>query len=162
MGDQGQYAVAFSVEKEKCLKDSGYTGQDLITQAVKDAFERNEVYVGTDLIAAKPKAYPNAVRPFTDHAEYRIQNYLREILIRQDRCVIYFTVNTPCMSKCLKIDGYYTIDNSLGWLEQEETRAFVFKKIWKYDVNLDVIGRLKEIAPTLPYYQCRRYYCNKL
>ncbi len=51
-GGMGQYAVAFRVEKNKC-QDSNYSGQDLITQQVKDKLQNNEVYVSGNLIAAK-------------------------------------------------------------------------------------------------------------
>lgn len=66
-----------------------------------------------------------------------------------------FTINSYI---CNKNDGgYYTIDNSLKWLEEEKIKAFAFKKIWKDDEKepKKVIERLKEIAPKLLYYQCK-------
>lgn len=108
LGDLGQYAVAFSVEKEKCLKDSKYAGQDLITKEVKKEIEKTNVYKSDHLLAAKPKDQTG----YTEHAEFRLQNFLKDILNVKDRCVIYFTVNSPCMKKCLK-DGRYNIKTSL-------------------------------------------------
>ncbi|XP_050961209.1 uncharacterized protein LOC127162470 [Labeo rohita] len=152
---RGQYALAFSVEMEKCLKDSKYTGQDLITEEVKKELEKNNVYQGDHLLAAKPKKISTNNGLYTEHAEFRLQNFLKNILKKEDRCVIYFTVNSPCMEKCLKEDGRFNIKTSLQLLEQEKLKAFVFKKYWKDDKDPKaVIARLKEIAPNLPYYQC--------
>jgi len=152
--DQGQYAIAFSAENEECNKGSKYTGPDL--KGVKDSFKKNEVYVHENLIAAKPKTEPK----YTEHSEFRLQNYLKNLL-EKEKCVIYFTVNSPCMKKCLEKGGRFNIENSIQLLQKEKNAAFVFKKIWDEDEKTKVIERLKEIAPNLPYYHCNTK-CVKL
>lgn len=84
----GQYAfafriLAFRVEKDKCT-GSAYDGGDLITNELTQKPQRNEVYVSGNLIAAKPD------KP--DHSEYRLKNYLKNILNVENQCVIFFSL----------------------------------------------------------------------
>ncbi len=145
----GQYAVAFRVERNNC-QDPNYGGQGLITQQVKNTLQNNEVYVSNNLIAAK------ANKNIQDHSEYRLKNYLKNVLNGTNQCVVYFTVNSPCLDKCLK-PGEFSIRSNLKELEKYEgIKAFAFKKMWLNDTREDVIRRLKGIASALPYYQCER------
>ncbi len=146
----GQYAVAFRVKRNKC-QDPNYSGQGLITQQVKDKLQNNEVYVSSNLIAAK------ADKNIQHHSEYRLKKYLKKVLKGQNRCVIYFTVNSPCLDKCISETGRSSIRSNLKALDKYEgIKAFAFKKIWQYDKKEDVISRLKGIASALPYYHCER------
>lgn len=150
LGSMGQYAVAFRVEKNKC-QDSSYSGQDLITQQVKETLQKNEVYVSGNLIAAK------ADKNIQDHSEYRLKDYLKDILNGPNQCVVYFTVNSPCLDKCISGTGRSSIRNNLKDLEKYVgIKAFAFKNVWKFDQKDEVIRRLKGIASALPYYQCER------
>ncbi len=158
LGSMGQYAVAFRVERNKC-QDPNYSGQGLITQQVKNKLQNNEVYVSNNLIAAK------ANKNIQDHSEYRLKNYLKKVLNGQNQCVIYFTVSSPCLNKCISETGRSSIRNNLQALERYVgIKAFAFKKIWEYDEREEVIRRLRGIAPALPYYQCERYQaeCDSL
>lgn len=144
----GQYAVAFSTEKDNCLKGSGYPSKDLLTK-VKEKLQLKEVYVSDDLIAANPNG--------KDHSEYRLKNYLKNILKDENECVGFFTVNSPCLKTCLAESGPYSVKDSLVLLQKYVgIKAFAFKKIWTHDKKEDVIKRLNEIAPNLPYYQCEK------
>ncbi len=146
----GQYSVAFRVKRDRC-QDPKYSGQGLITQQVKDTLQNNEVYVSSNLIAAK------ANKNIQDHSEYRLKNYLNNVLNEPNQCVVYFTVNSPCLDKCISETGQSSIRNNLKELEKYVgIKAFAFKKIWEYDKREDVISRLKGIASALPYYQCER------
>ncbi|RXN11422.1 hypothetical protein ROHU_010637 [Labeo rohita] len=148
LGSLGQYAVAFRVERDRC-EDSSYSGQELITQQVKQTLQRNEVYVSGTLIAAAQNG--------KEHSEYRLKNYLKNILNAQDECVGFFTVNSPCLKTCLAESGPYSVKDSLVLLNKYAgIKAFAFKKIWKYDKKEEVIRRLKGIASALPYYQCEK------
>ncbi|KTF82305.1 hypothetical protein cypCar_00028220 [Cyprinus carpio] len=148
LGNMGQYAVAFRTEKDNCLKGSGYPSKDLLTK-VKEKLQLKEVYVSDDLIAANPNG--------KDHSEYRLKNYLKNILKDENECVGFFTVNSPCLKTCLAESGPYSVKDSLVLLEKYVgIKAFAFKKIWTHDKKEDVIKRLNEIAPNLPYYQCEK------
>ncbi len=150
LGGMGQYAVAFRVKRYKC-QDPKYSGQDLITQKVKKKLQNNEVYVSSNLIAAK------ADKNIQHHSEYRLKKYLKKVLKGQNRCVIYFTVNSPCLDKCISKTGRSSIRRNLKALEKYKgIKAFAFKKIWEYDERRKVIRRLKGIASALPYYHCKR------
>ncbi|MGD1452672.1 hypothetical protein ACP6HZ_26480 [Vibrio harveyi] len=71
LGNTGQYAVAFRIEKDKCLKGSDYPSKDLLTK-VKEKLELKEIYQSDDLIAANPNG--------KEHSEFRLKNYLKNIL----------------------------------------------------------------------------------
>ncbi|KTG42545.1 hypothetical protein cypCar_00002254 [Cyprinus carpio] len=147
LGNTGQYAVAFRVEKDKCLEGSDYPSKELLTK-VKEKLQRNEVYVSDDLIAAKPNG--------VEHSEFRLKKDLDTILKVKDKCVGFFTVNSPCLKTCLA-DGPYSVKDSLVQLQKYMgIKAFAFKKIWEHDKKADVKNRLKEIARDLPYYLCER------
>ncbi|XP_058655417.1 uncharacterized protein LOC131554236 [Onychostoma macrolepis] len=148
LGNMGQYAVAFRVEKHRCLKGSDYPSKELLTK-VKEKLQSNEVYVSDDLIAAK--------RNGNEHSEFRLKNHLKNILKDEDECVGFFTVNSPCLKTCLAESGPYSVKDSLVLLEKYVgIKAFAFKKIWQHDKEEEVVKRLKEIANDLPYYQCER------
>lgn len=155
----GQYAIAFRVEKEKCLANSRYSGEDLITDEVKNKIRNNEVYVSNNLIGAKALKGRN-----TEHSEFRLTNYLKNVLNVRNKCVIFFTVSSPCLTRCLDENGRYTIRSSLTRLQAYQgIKALAFKKIWKYDREEDLIRRLRGIAPNLPSYQCRsNAVCDRL
>lgn len=154
----GQYAAAFRVEKHKC-QDSNYDGQDLITQEVKDTLQRNEVYNSDNLIAAK------ADKNINRHSEYRLKNYLKKVWNKTNECVVYFTVNSPCLDKCISESGKFSIRGNLKNVEKYEgIKAFAFKIVWKRDKIAEVTRRLKGIAPALPYYHCEanKAECDRL
>ncbi|XDV32778.1 hypothetical protein PO909_003501 [Leuciscus waleckii] len=152
--DIGQYTVVFRVEKSKCLEDSGYPDQILLTQ-VNKTLQNNEVYRSNDrdLIAAK------ADKDLQLDSEFRLKNYLGDILNVGDKCVVYFTFNSPCLSKCLS--GHSNIKTSLRRLQRYNgIKASAFQNIFAWEGGSDnrnaVINRLKTIARSLPYYQCER------
>lgn len=155
LGNMGQYAVAFRVEKNKCLQDSDFPDQNLLNQVSQTLQNQNNpVYQSNNLIAAK--AIPNLQL----HSEYRLRNLLGNILNVPDQCVVYFTVNSPCLTKCLS-EGPYNIKASLTQLQNYVgIKALAFKKFWIVDEEgpgrQAVINRLMAIAPNLPYYQCRQ------
>ncbi|XP_056612048.1 uncharacterized protein LOC130428218 [Triplophysa dalaica] len=150
LGKSDQYTVALRVEKEKCLDDN-YSGQDLITEDVKTTIVKKLVYNSNNLIAAKPLTGVNT----TEHSEYRLINYLKEIMNVKDGCVIYFTLNSPCLKTCLAENGKYTINGSLTKLQNYKgVKALAFKKVWEHDDATSVRKRLRTIAQRLPFYQC--------
>lgn len=148
LGD-GQFAVAFRVNKEKCL-DPSFKGVTLTDEAI-NAINNNQVYESDNLIAAKPIKGPHP-----EHSEFRLMQCLQKILGKGDDCVVYFTVNSPCLKTCLD-SGPYSIIASLQQLEKYNgIKAFAFKDIWRFDKRNKVIAKLKEIALGLPYYECKR------
>nr|XP_055053429.1 uncharacterized protein LOC129438635 [Misgurnus anguillicaudatus] len=150
LGQSGQYAVAFRVEKEKCLANSKYSGEDLITDEVKNKIQNNEVYVSNNLIGAKALKGKK-----TEHSEFRLKNHLKDILNVKDKCVIFFTVNSPCLTTCLADNGQYTIKSSLTMLQAYQgIKALAFKKVWKQDTIEALKAKLMAIAHNLPSYQC--------
>lgn len=150
----GQYTVAFRVEKKTCRQgSSGYPDQELLT-LVEQTLQNNAVYVSANLIAARPGT--------VEHSEYRLRNDLNNILNVEDKCVVYFTVNSPCLETCLS-NGPHNIKANLTRLQNYVgIKALAFQNIWTHDNRQDVINTLRNIAPTLPYYQCNNNQCNRL
>ncbi|XDV32783.1 hypothetical protein PO909_003506 [Leuciscus waleckii] len=153
----GQYTVAFRVERNICLEDSDFPDQNLLDQ-VRQIIQNNGVYLSNNLIAAK------ADKDSHQHSEYRLKDHLSSIVNSYvgniDKCVVYFTFNSPCLSKCLS-DGRYNIKASLRRLQRYNgIKAFAFQNIFAWEGGSDdrnaVINRLKWIARSLPYYQCER------
>lgn len=141
--------MAFRVEKENCL-DNKYNGRGLITDDVKKALKNNEVYVSDNLIAAKPNTDEQ------DHSEFLLKDHLKNILNVKNQCVVYFTVNSPCLDKCISEKSELSIKSNLKKIQKYKgIKAFAFKLFWKYDEKQKVIDRLKAIAPLLPCYQCK-------
>ncbi|KAA0701742.1 hypothetical protein E1301_Tti023108 [Triplophysa tibetana] len=150
LGESAQYTVALRVGEEKC-SDSSYSGEDLITDDVKKTIEKNKVYNSNNLIAAKPLKLENK----TEHSEYRLRNYLKDIMNVEGECVIYFTLNSPCLKTCLAEEGEYTIKSSLTRLQNYKgVKALAFKKVWMHDNMTSLRKRLRTIANRLPFYQC--------
>lgn len=123
-------------------------------------FDNNEVYTSNNLIAAKALKGEN-----TQHSEHRLKNYLKNIVNVKNGSVIFFTVNSPCLNRCLADKEKYSIKASLTMLQNYEgVKALAFKKVWTYDTKENLKKRLTVIAPTLPCYQCEnnKAECDRL
>jgi len=128
---------------------------------VRDTIQNNGVYQSNDLIAAKVDKIKNK------HSEFRLMNYLKNIVNVADKCVVYFTVNSPCLSRCLNSTNPKNIEANLTQLQNYAgIKALAFRNFFRWDgghdERQDVINRLMAIAPNLPYYQCNNNTCNRL
>ncbi|XP_051966374.1 uncharacterized protein LOC127631970 [Xyrauchen texanus] len=150
---KGQYAVAIRLEKEECLPKADLNSMVFDRKKLQEIgvdILNGEISVSDDIIAAKYKQFDK----YTDHSEFRLKNYLNKVLAKEDQCVIYFSLNSPCLNKCL--NGKYNIENSLKALQSYTgIKAFLFKYVYEGDDKQTMVERMKAIAPNLPLFQCR-------
>ncbi|XP_016091766.1 uncharacterized protein [Sinocyclocheilus grahami] len=165
----GQYAVAINVPKTQC--ENGFipsTFPDFLKEDknvnVKNIIRADEgpVYEGKELIAAGVQKTPN-----TAHSEFLLMNPpdnspLTNLLNkRKDGCVVFYTLNSPCINTCLS--GNYKITGGLDKLKAYKgIKAFAFKNIWTQDQNRqdELREKLKVIASRIPLYRCKSKKCT--
>uniref|UniRef100_A0A8C2ATI7 Uncharacterized protein n=1 Tax=Cyprinus carpio TaxID=7962 RepID=A0A8C2ATI7_CYPCA len=167
----GQYAVAINVPKNQCKKNfNPSTSRDFLNEDnnidVRNIISAGEkpVYEGKELIAAGVQRTPN-----TAHSEFLLMNppdnspLTRLLNKRKNGCVVFYTLNSPCMNTCLRDHGRYNIKGGLNKLKAYKgIKAFAFKNIWNQDRNsTDGLRRkLKEIASRIPLYRCKFNKCT--
>lgn len=157
-----QYAVAINVPKEQCRR--GFfpsTANFLIndkSEDVKPYIKRDsiQIYQGTELIAAG--VHKDA------HSEHLLMNPpnnspLTHLLNKwKNNCVVFYTLNTPCVGKCLNsevvLSGLRELENYQGM------KAFVYTNIYDKDQNKQNLrNELQKIARRVPLYRCGRNGC---
>ncbi|XP_016364501.1 uncharacterized protein LOC107705624 [Sinocyclocheilus rhinocerous] len=159
----GQYAVAINVPKEQC--QSGFNPSESTflkndkSEKVKPYIKPDSkvVYKGTELIAAG--------RHKDAHSEYLLMNPPNKSPLthlmnkKKDGCVIFYTLNSPCIDKCLNSD---IIIKGLNELKAYQgIKAFVYTYIFKNDQNHKNLQKeLKKIAQRVPLYRCNKEGCN--
>lgn len=124
--------------------------------------DENPVYKGKELIAAGVQKTPNIA-----HSEFLLMNppdnspLTRLLNTRKNGCVVFYTLNSPCMNTCLR--GKYKITGGLDKLKAYKgIKAFAFKNIWNPDQNRpdELREKLKVIASRIPLYRCNGNTCT--
>lgn len=133
----------------------------------------DRIYQGQQLIGAKPKRIPSTTANY--HSEYLLlvkshppgpspnDPLMRNLLhTDQNGCVIFYTVNSPCVKSCSTPYTSNSIISALDMFRSHEGRkAFVFKKVWKYDENsVQWMNNIKEINSRVPLYRCDDNGCT--
>ncbi|KAG7456985.1 hypothetical protein MATL_G00241680 [Megalops atlanticus] len=174
----GEYAMALNIPQEQCTRnpDNNFLHNDPADK-VNEALQRNEVYRGRQVIAAKPLRFRDQNnRELTDHAEYRLlvspdqdeQNSAMHYLLRRqltDACLVFFSTFSPCVEKCANINHPYSILDHLQVFNfwRQEWTAFAFYDIFNYDKEnrerQEVLDSLTAIhnAAKIPIFRCNRY-----
>ncbi|XP_039374509.1 uncharacterized protein LOC120394318 [Mauremys reevesii] len=101
-----------------------------------------------NIVAARPKTVITPRGNYTEHSEWRLlsgpNSLVAQLTARtygQNSCLILFTFNSPCSSKCLREAGRSNIVNmtSAAFLAiNNNFKAFVFQKIFDYDMKPEV------------------------
>ncbi|XP_073780292.1 uncharacterized protein [Danio rerio] len=157
--DKGQYAVAINVPKEQCQSGFEPSKDNFLTKENWDdvTIQRNskKVYEGTELIAAG--VHKEA------HSEYLLMNPennspLTRLLNNKNRCVVFYTLNSPCVGKCLYnkvvLAGLKELQKYQGM------KAFVYTNIYTEDqTDPELRAELKTIADLVPLYRCKGNSC---
>ncbi|RXN36322.1 paired box Pax-3 [Labeo rohita] len=177
-GHPRQYAVAISVEKDKCQQNFSPAQNNFLTQEdatnVKNAItdETNVLYQGEELIAAGTrKVVISKKKQYNMHSESLLLNpadnspMTKLLNKRKDGCSIFYTFKSPCVDSCLNETRNHNILNALkNWKEHDGIKAFVFKDIWKFDTKKDLQTKFKQIVAHVPLYRCLSknecYACN--
>lgn len=161
----GQYAVAINVSPEQCTSNfspdsTNFLQEDPPTTVRNGINTENKIYIGNQLIAAKPRISQR----YNIHSEYTLLNPpnplespMKNLLKKnQNGCVVFFTYNSPCVRTCLNPNGQYNILKALDMIKNHNgPKAFVFNKVWHHDENKqNLASHLREIDNRVPLYRC--------
>ncbi len=119
-----------------------------------------KVYRGHELITA---GHSNA-----KHSEDLLMNPpnnspLTELMNkRKDGCVVFYTLNTPCINRCLNNNNHNK--NIIPGLDRlsayQGIKAFVYTYIYRHDQNkTNLHEKLQMIADRVPLYRCNQQGC---
>ncbi|XP_059369891.1 uncharacterized protein LOC132107736 [Carassius carassius] len=161
----GQYAVAINVLKRQCESvfypsESNFMLNDKSAD-VKPKINPDSKYVyrGTELIAAG--------RHRDAHSEYLLMNPqnnspLRDLMNKKkDGCVVFYTLISPCIDRCLNNNVNNNIIPGLDELKAYQgIKAFVYTYIYNNDQNKENLHEeLKKISDCVPLYRCNQKGC---
>ncbi|XP_062408475.1 uncharacterized protein LOC134099575 [Sardina pilchardus] len=165
-GSANQVAIAFNAPVDKC---ADYLDNNFLHtypgRTVRNALNSAQrLYVGQELIAAKPRPIPGIIPPRNQHSEYvllklpTINTSPMKQLLNKDKtgCVVFYTYNSPCTSTCIRPGSCYNIIDALDMFKQHNgPKAFVFTEVWKHDCDKDISTNLREVLKRVPLYRCR-------
>ncbi|KAM9113621.1 uncharacterized protein ACDP82_020262 isoform 4-T4 [Pangshura tecta] len=127
-----------------------------------------------NIVAAAVRAMPNM---YTEHAEWRLlqggrNSPVSKLLARtsgqnnNNICLIFFTLSSPCVGKCLNDKKHYNIlepvSNIFGPIDNNY-KAFVFRKIFHNDRNHETRESLLKAwqqMKNVPLYLCDNKDCR--
>ncbi|XP_067222055.1 uncharacterized protein [Chanodichthys erythropterus] len=161
----GQYAVGINVIKGQCRSGFRPTTDNFLTHDPPGTVKRytvpnsKNVYRGTEVIAAG--FHKDA------HSEDLLMNPpnrspFKDLMNRKkDQCVVFYTLNSPCLNRCLNNNNNKNIIQSLDELNAYRgMKAFVYTSIYTYDQNSPGLrDGLQKIANRVPLYRCDRGNC---
>ncbi|XP_059192948.1 uncharacterized protein si:dkey-96g2.1 [Centropristis striata] len=124
-GDR-QYSIAVTVPEDKTKLHEVFDSDK--STAVKE-YENGVVYVGTNVVAAKPNFIPGS---YTEHAEARVLDKVQELANKEGYILIIYSYYSPCGAKCTDKDHKFNILDKIKdkvkniWKEY----AFVFTTVF--------------------------------
>lgn len=162
-GHPRQYATAINVPKHQCQADFTPLQSNFLTQenaskvntSIND--ETNALYQGAQLIAAglrkQRKNYIHSESLLLNPAD---NSPMTKLLQKNNQdCSIFYTFNSPCVDTCLNEKSRYKILKALeNWGKHSGVKAFVFKDLWKFDLDKPLKNIFKLIASRVPLYRC--------
>ncbi|KAH1181149.1 hypothetical protein KIL84_002083 [Mauremys mutica] len=153
-GVNKQYAFAVSLPHATCRNPQNIERYLPRTQLgdMKDVILRFGALYNPDrgnIVAARPRDVMTPRGKYTEHSEWRLlqggqNSHVAQLTARtygQNSCLILFTFNSPCSTKCLREAGRSNIVNmtSAAFLAiNNNYKAFVFQKIFDYDMKPEV------------------------
>ncbi|XP_051719353.1 uncharacterized protein si:dkey-96g2.1 isoform X2 [Ctenopharyngodon idella] len=163
--NNGQYAVAINVPQQQCQRGFSPTRFNFLTHDPSATVRLNtvpnsmNVYRGRQVIAAG--FHTNA------HSEHLLMNPTNNSPLtnlmntNRDGCVVFYTLNSPCLNRCLNNNNINNILQSLVELNAYNgIKAFVYTSIYTYDQNSRGLRNgLQQIANRVPLYRCDRGSC---
>ncbi|KAI4871402.1 hypothetical protein NFI96_009404, partial [Prochilodus magdalenae] len=161
---EGQYAVAINVPVKYCSAGSNPDDGHFLKNDKPDAAKRAmkgdaRVYKGQELIGATRKQ--STTKGFL-HSEYLLlrdpdeEHSLMMNLLnkKKDGCVIFYTLNSPCIGTCLYEDGGRHILKALSMIKGR-ANAFVYTQIFHRDAkNGELEEYLNNVHKEVPLYRC--------
>uniref|UniRef100_A0A671PEL5 Uncharacterized protein n=1 Tax=Sinocyclocheilus anshuiensis TaxID=1608454 RepID=A0A671PEL5_9TELE len=173
-----QYSVVIRVPYQQCT-DKFSLDSVFSTNEVKNAFndfktnKQRRIYEVTkdsvSLTATKPSRMQISYSKETLHSEYILiypkdaanTSPLDKILnmINDDQCVVLYTYNSPCITKCINDKDDSITYGLSNWLNTQTTgiKAFIFQEIWHGDSTASSENLEKQFAKInnlVPLYRC--------
>ncbi|KTF82307.1 hypothetical protein cypCar_00028222 [Cyprinus carpio] len=162
-----QYATAINVPKRQCQKNFSPAQNNFLTQEdavnVRNALsdDTKALYQGAELIAAGTKKVVNKNKKYNMHSESLLLNpadssaMTKLLNKRKDGCSVFYTFESPCVDSCLNATRDHNILKGLeNWKKHRGIKAFVFKNIWKRDLEKNLQTIFKQIVAHVPLYRC--------
>ncbi|XP_051556985.1 uncharacterized protein LOC127442815 [Myxocyprinus asiaticus] len=163
-----QYAFAVDLQQEQCRQQGLHDFGDN-TNDIRNGLNGNtRMYLGQRVITARPLFKET----YTDHAEYRLlvtqqgHSPMADLLERwrkEKSCTVFFTLYSPCGSKCTRPDHKYNILPYLNVFNNLDHNwvAFVFQDIFDYELKhstrkqmLALLQTIHENGGFIPVYRC--------
>nr|XP_025036245.1 uncharacterized protein LOC112544374 [Pelodiscus sinensis] len=178
-GVNNQYSFAVSLPLRVCRNASGL-GKALPDKELQDMKnimgKREALYVQDKghIVASRPKFGKKGTE--TQHSEWRLlngdQNNPRPVqkllaeTYRNHSCLIFFTLNSPCLGICLNESSpYYILPmvRTTFSLAKKGYRAFVFQQIFHSDEGKgqQLLNKWKTLQRIAPLIRCDNNGCQK-
>uniref|UniRef100_A0A8C5MTL9 Uncharacterized protein n=1 Tax=Leptobrachium leishanense TaxID=445787 RepID=A0A8C5MTL9_9ANUR len=143
-----------NVEKALSLTDKEIMD---IQQAIKD----QKVYLGDNIAAA---TYTGKGKT-SKHSEYHLltpsgknkPSPVEALLKKQKgaKCVLFYTLNSPCLGKCLNVEKSSSIVDKLNVFSKINDRALVFTDVYRNDLNMENLAdAFKTVNGKISLYRC--------
>lgn len=165
--NNGQYAVAINVPQWQCQSGFFPETNNFLTHdpsaTVKPFTQRDSmnVYRNRQLIAAgfRNDAHSEYLLMYPEFGSTMPNSPLTDLLNHNSNgCVIFYTLNSPCIARCLNdnIRPRRDIIPGLGQLNAYQgIKAFVFTHVYRPDLNNNNLrNELQKIADRVPLYRC--------
>ncbi|XP_069830237.1 uncharacterized protein [Dendropsophus ebraccatus] len=143
-GLQEQYAYFVKFTDQECNKDlqTGDFDEALNVEksaGIPDKVVKKEIYIGNRMVAASYKKE----KRYEVHAESRLLNPLSDTgkspistLLEKNPaagCVVFFSLNSPCVQTCTDPKGKYNIIDKLNRVNLPGNRVFAYTKVFEKD-----------------------------
>lgn len=151
---------------------------------MKKAMAANVIYSGNRILMATSKEVTEIKKgesiTYSEHAEYRllklegqggvspVQDFMNKETAA--KCVIFYSLLSPCVDRCINQNKYFNILSSLeNNFQQFEDRAFVYKIVYRTDQEKlnDINGRQEVINAwgglnkVMPLFRCTGGNCQQ-
>ncbi|XP_053865945.1 uncharacterized protein LOC128826602 isoform X2 [Malaclemys terrapin pileata] len=152
-GVKYQYAFAVSLPHATCTDPQDvatYLPMTELNSMRTTINQSNALYnpPSGNIVAARPKEVNTTKGNYTEHSEWRLLSGPNSLVAqltartyRRDSCLILFTLNSPCSTKCLNKTGQFNImgmTSAAFSAINKNYKAFVFQKIFHYDMKPEV------------------------
>ncbi|XP_066450506.1 uncharacterized protein [Eleutherodactylus coqui] len=147
-GLQDQYAYFVKFTAKECNKDKGLQTSDIKaalrkdkSAGIRDKVVNKEIYQGDRMVAASYTKNETC----NVHSEYRLLTSLSDStgspisrllnITPTAGCVVFFSLNSPCVQTCTRPGGKYNIIDLLNTvnLPGPDSRAFAYTKVFFWD-----------------------------
>lgn len=158
-----QFAVAVNFPEDQC---ANFKVDTELRKNVKNALTKKKLYIGNNVVAARPIRSINNNKDCDKHAEYILlaNQYVKNLLnINRGDCAVFYTYISPCLKYCMNT----TNDNrcivsylSDAFKNYSGTKALVFTEV-SGDAKNNPYNTFRTINSIIPLYRCNANSCIK-